>query len=285
MKPKSQNLTRSLTSPQGGTVLDWPVESGIGDQFLNQVEGRRKKNRRRRRVTRVASVFVVISAFAAFWGIPYLRDTAKIDTPAAHRVTLTLADGSRLDLNARTAVRTDFRHSGRLVHLDRGEAFFSVTKDMAHPFLVETPAGNVRVTGTKFNVRLADENHVEVTLLEGSILAENAGGAVVKLAPGQQVILDDSRPALRVLTVPAIEDIVAWRQGRLAFDGLTLSEAAARISAYHGCTITVAPGISDLRPGGSFPVDDLPAILRALEKALSVEAQANPDGSYRIVAR
>lgn len=239
--------------------------------------------KRRRRAIASASAAVAIGLLATFWGVPYLHDTSTVSTIPARRQILALADGSSIDLNASTDLHTDFRYGRRIVRLEKGEVFFSVAKDATHPFLVETPAGIVRVTGTKFNIRLEEGGATEVTLLEGSVTFQYAAGLQANLIPGQQLASVDS--GVRTLSVSDLENVTAWRQGRLAFDGLTLAEAVARLSAYHGVRIDVDRAAAGLRPGGSFPVDDLPAILHALETALSVRALENQDGSFRIVIR
>ena len=264
-------------------MLDWPSESGVLDELLQNIETRRKKHRRRRRSVASGAVSVVALLFIAFWVVPFARNTATVTTPVAHRQTLALADGSQVELNAQTNLYTDFRYGRRVVRLDHGEAFFAVAKDARHPFLVETPSGTVRVTGTHFNVRIANDHHAVVTLIEGSVLVQRGTPEPVKLEPGQQ--FDSARTGARALSPTELENVVAWRQGRLAFDGLTLLEAAARLSEFHGVDISVAPAIANLRPGGSFPLADLPAVLQALESALAVRVMTNADGSYRIVAR
>lgn len=192
-------------------------------------------------------------ALAALWLVPWWKDTNAIATVAAQRSTLALPDGSRTELNARTALRTDFRHGRRTVRLERGEAFFDVAKDAAHPFLVETPAGTVRVTGTKFNVRLVADGRPEVTLVEGSVTLEN-GLARLALAPGQQFAASGR---LATLTPAELERALAWREGRIILNGLTLAQAAARFADYHGRSVTVAPEVASRELGGSLALDDL----------------------------
>ena len=288
-------------------MLDWPREAGLADEFLARVEIRLNRRKRRRRRLLSGGVALLAFAGALLWAVPYVRHTATVETVAARRQTLALADGSQAELNARTSLHTDFRYGRRLVRLDRGEAFFAVAKDPEHPFLVETPTGTIRVTGTQFNVRLAETGATEVTLLEGSItvgagLPRDASPSnselrtsnselrtpisearSIALSPGQQ--LNTAHAAARTLTPTEIENTLAWRTGRLALDGLTLAEAASRLAAYHGLRIEVAPDVAALRPGGTYPVDDLDAFLRAFESALTVKVLPRGDGSYRIIAR
>ncbi len=221
-------------------------------------------------------------AVSAVWLVPYVRDTQKVATIAAQRSTLSLPDGSHTDLNARTALFTDFRHGRRFVRLERGEAFFSVAKDAAHPFLVETPGGTVRVTGTQFNVRLAADGRPEITLLEGAVEIQNSL-ARLTLAPGQQL---SSTGKLRSLSQPEIDRTVAWREGRIVLNGLTLAEAADRFSAFHGKSITVAPELAARQMGGSYALDNLPGFLDALStEPLSLRVVRHDADHFAIVAR
>lgn len=216
------------------------------------------------------------------WTVPYFRDTRTVATIAAQRSTLSLPDGSRADLNAQTALFTDFRRGRRFVRLEKGEAYFSVAKDPAHPFFVETSGGTVRVTGTEFNVRLAPEGRPEVTLLDGSVLFENAV-ARVKLVPGQQLSADGE---LRNLAAGELENVTAWRQGRIVLNGLTLAEAAARFAAFHGKTITVAPDLAAVQMGGRYSLDDLAGFFDALsDERLALRVVRRDTDNYAIIHR
>jgi transmembrane sensor len=280
--------TTGAIGRSGLTALDWARKVGLEDELLARIESRL---RRRRRVMGGASALLAVLV-AVLWVAPWLRDTAEMGT-AGRRQTFSLADGSSMDLNARSSAHTDFRYGRRIVRLDRGEAFFSVVKDPKHPFVVETPAGSVRVTGTHFNVQLISGHEAVVALVEGAVTVTPASGAEppnhslsmapIHLVPGQ--VFDSSRPELRTLSAAEMGELLAWRQGRLVLDGLTLAEVAARLGAYHGREITVAPDVAGLRPGGAFPIDDLGAFLSALESALSVRVVERSDGSYRIVSR
>lgn len=283
--------------------LDWARHTGKVSLVLEQLQTKLKQ--RRRRQVRAAGTLAAALVLAAVvsWAVPFVRDTQTLTTAAAHRQTVALADGSTLELNARTDARTDFRYGRRTVRLERGEAFFSVAKDSAHPFLVETSAGTVRVTGTKFNVRIAADHHAEVTLLEGAVtvapsaassrpsaissqlLGAQLSTGALYLTPNQQTTFGDSAPVIRTLTDAQTENTVAWRSGRLALDGLTLGEAAARFSSYHGRTISVAPEAAALRVGGSCPLHDLAGFLDFLKEALPVRVLSRADGGFRVIAK
>jgi len=277
MKPKPP----PLRSPQGGSVLDWPAEWGDLDRFLAAVAVRRRRKRRRRRIA--GGLAGGVTLILSLWAIPLLRQTGAVETGAARRQTLALTDGSRAELNAQTRLQTDFRYGRRTVRLERGEAFFTVARDARRPFLVHTPAGTIRVTGTQFDVRLGPDGETEVTLKEGSILFLRSGQPPVRLSPGEQ--FDSARRGLHRLSSAEVESVEAWRSGLLDCDGLSLAEVAERLSAYHGRRITVSPDIARLKLGGSFQIDDLSAALQVVEAAVDVAVVADPDGSYRIAAK
>jgi len=210
----------------------------------------------------------------------------ELATKTAERQAIALDDGSRVELNARTSLAVNFRRGERRVKLVRGEAWFSVTKMPERPFVVETPAGVVRVTGTEFNVRAAQSEQVEVTVLAGTVHVRAAGAKATDEAvtPGRQAVMSGGQVAVRSLIDGAAQDAVAWRQGQTVFDNTPLGEAIERFAAYHARMITVDPAVVDLRLGGRFSLGDLDGLLESVESVLPVHVLRGLDGQVRIVA-
>lgn len=274
----------SVPDQPDGNNSDWPFAVRDVDDVLAKIERKAKQRKTRRRRVAGGAAGVALIALAAIWAVPFLRHTSSLATIAAHRQSVPLADGSLAELNAQTSVHTDFRYGRRIVRLDRGEAFFSVAKDAAHPFLVETPVGTVRVTGTRFNVRLIGER-AEVTLLEGKVTVERQDTELGKLTPGEQFIVSDTGQTIQRLGEAELENSTAWREGRLALDGSTLGDAVERLAAYHGKRIAVDPQVSSLRTGGSVSLEDLGAALAALQATLPIHVLPTEGGNFRIIAR
>ncbi|MEZ0611818.1 FecR family protein [Fibrella sp. WM1] len=118
---------------------------------------------------------------------------------------LTLADGSVVSLQPKSQLRYTAVFSGslRTVQL-AGEAFFSVTPDKAHPFVVQTPSVLVRVLGTSFNVRaFARQKTAEVAVRTGRVSVSPASGKTgLVLAPNEQATLTVANGQLARTLVP-----------------------------------------------------------------------------------
>jgi transmembrane sensor len=235
-------------------------------------------------------VGVAMAAAVAAGAILWIKRPQEVFTDTAQRQSITLADGTRTDLNARTRLTVDLRRDRRLIRLEQGEAVFTVTKDPARPFFVETAAGTVRVTGTVFDVRAAPSGSLAVTVLEGRVLVQpvDADGRPVDAPPallaGDQLNFDPATGSVQIGRPASVEDVVAWREGKVVFAGTPLREALERFADYHGRSITVAPEAAGLPLGGRYTLDDLDHFIVSLELALPVRVLRRGDGSLRVVA-
>lgn len=251
---------------------------------VNAVVAQASRLHRFRRAMVPALVTAAALAFAAvtWWMMP-----TQIETASRERRAVVLEDGSRIELNARTSVEVMLGRSVRRVKLLHGEAMFQVARDPAKPFIVETPQGAVRVTGTVFNVREGGGAAVEVTLLEGSVqlTAAQQPEHPVVLAVHEQGVIAGESIARRTLTPDDAQNVTAWRTGQAAFTALPVREALARFAAYHPGVITVDESAAAFRVGGRYSLDDLAGFLAALEQALPVSVLRGEAGRIRVVAR
>lgn len=109
------------------------------------------------------------------------------------RKKIILPDSTEVHLNSgsRLVYSKNFGRNNREVWLS-GEAFFAVTKDAAHPFLVNTNRMMVKVLGTVFNVKAYNtKEDIETTVLEGKVevsLKEDAEKKVI-LLPNEKISL------------------------------------------------------------------------------------------------
>jgi transmembrane sensor len=239
------------------------------------------QRRRWRQLTVITAAAAALVIAAVLWaGRPRAFETQR-----AERHLAALADGSRVELNAQTLLAVAFTKRERHVRLDRGEALFSVARDPARPFVIDTPTGRVRVTGTVFNVR-ATAARVEVTVLEGTVHVQPAQAPTQDeaLTLGRQAMLESERVIVRALPEAAVQNVTAWRQGQVAFDDTRLADALEHFAAYHLRTIAVDPDVADLRLGGRYALDDLDGLLNEVQRVLPVRVVSDGKNAVRIVA-
>jgi transmembrane sensor len=206
---------------------------------------------------------------------PLRINTQMYETAIGGRETITLADGSTVELNADTRIRVRYAKDRRQVLLERGEALFNVRADAARSFTVETTLGAVRVRGTSFVVRIT-QDEMRATVVRGVVegVPSATQGAPLLIEANQEfrVAADAAR---RVdLSEQTVERRLAWRDGMLAFDGETLREAVAEVERQTGVHFTFAdPALADLRVGGYISATDVDAFVRLLEANIAVRAR------------
>lgn len=162
-----------------------------------------------------------------------------IIVPRGGEYNLLLADGTSVKMNSdsRLSFPEKFVGKDRRVRLT-GEAFFRVTKDAEHPFIVETDGGEVRVLGTEFNVSAyLDEKCVKTTLVTGKIAFLGTGGSdSVVLVPGEQVSYDKSTGESVVMKVdPKI--YTAWIDGQWVIEGQRLEDIMKQLSRWYDVAV------------------------------------------------
>ncbi len=250
---------------------------------------------RRWNFSRIASVALATAAAIALvvWiARPTLR-VETIATAAAQRSKITLPDGTRVELNARSSLTFALTSSERRARLAGGEAFFTVAKDKTRPFIVETPAGSVRVTGTIFNVCTDSPADLAVTVVEGSVQVRPGEPASTRDAEPYALTANDRLVAVggivnhQSLSAAELEDTLAWREGQIVFRNVPLREALDRFARYHGRGIIPSSGVAAIRKtlGGHFSIDDLEGFLTGLEEPFDVKITHETNGTLRVSRR
>jgi len=163
-----------------------------------------------------------------------------ISTPRGGTYQITLADGTKVWLNAASELKfpTTFVGATREVNL-KGEAYFEVAKNASKPFLVHTDRQTVQVLGTHFDVNAyQDEPVTKTTLLEGMVKVTAIGNAhqQTTLAPGQQATLQPSGK-LTLNLHPDLEQVTGWKEGYFVFHSTDLRSILRLISRWYDADI------------------------------------------------
>src|SRR5690606_26989293 len=121
----------------------------------------------------------------------------ELIVPQTHFFSFKLADGSKVWVNANSKLRFPSRFIGdsRHVYLIEGEAYFEVEKNENQPFIVETAKANIKVLGTRFNVRNYQDDFT-TTLAEGKVQVYNDDNSL-DLKPRQKSINRDGKLLIR----------------------------------------------------------------------------------------
>jgi transmembrane sensor len=195
---------------------------------------------------------------------------------------VTLADGSRVELNLGTELTYANYKDRRSVTLAKGEAFFEVTHDSQHPFVVNARQGSVTVTGTRFNVWMY-QDQVKVMLVEGSVqVLSNTSqpGSGLHLDPGMQASYNSGDYQPQISETYASDNSLAWRNGKLVLNDLPLNQALPLINRYLPQPILLADNATGaIRLGGSYNTRDMASLLSSLPKVLPVFVTQNQQGN------
>lgn len=172
-------------------------------------------------------------------------EQARYATETGEIRRVAMDDGSRAVINTDTRIDTEMTRAQRLVALAQGEAWFQVAKDRSRPFVVSAGTVRVRATGTAFAVR-RDAGAVIVTVTEGAVEVWDtaAPGRRIPARAGQSARVALGREGPGVPRIAAAqESALAWRDGDIVLDGMTLGEAVTEFNRYNLRKICIeAPG-------------------------------------------
>jgi transmembrane sensor len=247
---------------------------------LTDVAGPRLKNargyaqnakaarRRRNTVLLAAAIAVGLCALRSEF---LLKLTAeRYLTAKGEQTAIDMADGSRIELNTDSDLRVARLFGARTVWLERGEAWFNVEHDAAHPFEVVVGNGRIRDIGTRFNV-ITDRGGATVEVTEGEVALNPSGGAEQTIKAGQQSGFD-AEGRLQAVVAGDANAAGSWRQGLLIFKRQTLPEVLRQLTRYHEIEFELADTqLQNLSVSGRFSTDDLNESLNTLANGLGVK--------------
>ena len=239
----------------------------------------------------LAASLLLVIAFVGVYTRPTLSPPPSVDTYdtgiGGHRI-VPLLDGSRIELNTATILRTLISKRRRDVWLDRGEAFFEVAHLEGSAFVVHVGPRMITVVGTQFSVR-RDGDQVTVAVVRGKVRVEDTtrgeASATTTVTPGDVAIGLGASTMVISKPVAAIEDTLTWRDGRLVFHGTSLAEVAADFNRYNSQQLLISdPSVAAIRISGTFKAANVEAFVRLLKDAYGLKVELTADGKLKISA-
>ena len=149
--------------------------------------------------------------------------------------SIMLSDGTQVWLNADSRLKypVTFSKDGvRRVYL-QGEAYFDVSADENHPFVVTAASTDITVYGTEFNIHARTDDYVRTTLVKGAVSVSVEGDTCQTcLTPGQTVKVNLQNGSITLKEEP-IELYVGWKQGKYYFEEIPLKDLFAELSLWY----------------------------------------------------
>lgn len=297
----------TLLREHGSNIVSLQRSDEIEAERL-AVESRPAVRKRRSRLFAAAAAIVATVAGGAMLAVHTWRDEHTFVTGTGEQRRIVLDDGSTLDLNTRSSVHVRFSDTARRIELTEGEAYFSVTKDPARPFLVTAGNAVVRAVGTQFNV-YRQQTRAVVTVLEGKVAVTasdvSASGesllpvasqrdeapavpAPIEIGAGEEVAVSLHDDGSSIASSPAVTNTraaTAWRQRRLIFENQSLAEVAAEFNRYNRRKFVIEDAQlgTDIIIGGVFDADRPDDLVSFLQGQSHVRVQRGAAGEFRIM--
>jgi len=196
-------------------------------------------------------------------------------TEVGARKTLTLADGSQIELNTDTSLRLS--PDKRTVWLEKGEAYFQITHDETRPFSVNVGDHRVIDLGTKFVIR-HDSRNTRVSLIEGRAEVRGDDAATqakpVVLTPGDVAVASSGVISVERRPSRELSAELGWRRGLLIFYHTSLAEAAVEFNRYNSTKLIIADdGVAQRRINGTFLANNVEVFGNVAKAALGLHVR------------
>jgi transmembrane sensor len=212
---------------------------------------------------------------------PVVAQAAQFTAAGNEARRIVLLDGSEVLLSPGSELEVAIGGSERRLRLRRGEGRFTVFHE-SRPFVVMADGTEVIARGTQFVVHMGDEGTL-VSLIEGSVEVsvpspgDQTGRRLVKLAPGQRIVVPAEGGTAITATAPAGGLV---ESGMIEFDDTPLAEAAEQVSRSAGAQVRLADGrLGALRVTGAFRAGDAQGFADAAAAALALRVERGRDGT------
>lgn len=175
----------------------------------------------------IAAAIVLVAGIGIF--IIFQKDTPYqsplvVSTGVGQRSAVTLPDGTRVTMNSMSEIAYRFDETKGVRGVDiKGEAYFDVARDPAHPFIVTCDNIAVECRGTEFDVKgYADDDNISVVLNDGEVMVSDALTSI-SMKPDMMVRYQKNERRFTSQRVYA-EDYNDWMEGSMRFNDERLED-------------------------------------------------------------
>jgi transmembrane sensor len=231
---------------------------------------------------KATAALIVLAILGAGFGvyISWPREQTYATALGGHQ-TVMLADGSRIELNTDSILRVLSNGQQRQAWLDKGEAYFQIKHDAAHPFIVMAAGHRLTDLGTEFLVR-EGAGRLEVALMKGKVRLDAADAWMqphsALLTPGDVAVASADAMSVAKKSAQNLSNELGWRRGVLVFKYATLADAATEFNRYNREKLIVADdAAARLTIVGTFRANDVAAFTGLAQEVFRVRVEKRGD--------
>ncbi|NQU53329.1 MAG: FecR family protein [Bacteroidetes bacterium] len=269
-------------------TLNYPVKANkkdISNKTFQKIH-RPSKNRFLYRLSAYAAIFLTVALISV--SITWFQDSKNenlvtVETTFGEVKNITLQDGTIVWLNANSSIsyKEKFSRKERKVFF-KGEAFFDVTSDKKHPFIVETNHIIVNVVGTRFNISSYENDPTVQTFLEeGEVnITSKTLNSKHTIKPNQLITFDKAKSKMTITPGDA-EKYTSWLNGDLSFYNEKFESIARKLNRKYGVNIIINnEKIKHLKYTAQFKDENIDEILDFLSGTYPMEINFVDEAYY-----
>ncbi|MBL4904469.1 MAG: FecR family protein [Flavobacteriaceae bacterium] len=200
--------------------------------------------------------------------------------PNGKKFQVVLSDGTEVYLNSGSVLKYPVKFIAginRQVYLLEGEAYFDVTKDAKHPFIVNAADINVRVLGTEFNVSsYPEDSSINTVLVEGSVSIFGKDktydkATSLELKPGYKASWNKTKNNISVEEVDT-NIYTGWKNGKLIFKNIQFKSIIKKLERHYNVTIiNNNTKLNEQYYDATFDIETIEQVLNSFNKSYEIE--------------
>jgi len=221
----------------------------------------------------MAAAFALVAVIGSGAWLLLKPGVRTYSTQVGGHEAIAFADGTKIELNTDTVIRARMTTDSRTVWLDKGEAFFKVKHDPAHPFVVMIGDRRVTDLGTQFAIHRG-KSDMEVAVVEGRVwfdAPDKPASQNSLLTSGQVAMVDAGHVSITRRSTGELANEMAWRRGMLVFKHRPLAEVVREFNRYNRVKLVIASkDVGDLKIFGTFRTEDVELFARVVQVAFQL---------------